>query len=290
MEVNKKMERNEKPNRQYKDSVFVDLFTHYKEHMIVLYNALNEDNLPLSTPVENLKVMSTLYTSIRNDVSFLIGKRILILVEHQSTINNNMPFRLLLYVAEIYKQIVPEDARYAKDIEEIPMPVFFVLYNGGEPLPERSELRLSDSFMGIRKNAQLELVVPVLNINAGCNENIMNACGILKEYALFVEKVRQCVELYGEDGFETAIDYCIEHNILREYLTKQRKVVRNMLQNEYNYDLDIKVQRAEARKQAYAEGQLQERYEMAKRMKNKNCEPAFIMEMTKLSQQEIERL
>lgn len=90
----------------------------------------------------------------------------------------------------------------------------------------------------------------------------------------------------------------IEHNILKEYLTKQRKVVRNMLQNEYNYDLDIKVQRAEAsrkaRKQAYAEGQLQgqlqERYEMAKRMKNKNCEPAFIMEMTKLSQQEIERL
>ena len=35
--------------------------------------------------------------------------RLIVLVEHQSTINENMPLRLLEYVSRIYEQIVPSE-------------------------------------------------------------------------------------------------------------------------------------------------------------------------------------
>jgi len=36
-----------------------------------------------------------------NDVSFTVGDRLIVLIEHQSTINENMPLRLLMYVAMV---------------------------------------------------------------------------------------------------------------------------------------------------------------------------------------------
>ena len=46
-------------NRKYKDSVFVDLFSEdekAKENFLSLYNALHNTHLPLSCPVENIKL------------------------------------------------------------------------------------------------------------------------------------------------------------------------------------------------------------------------------------------
>ena len=250
-----RLHRRNNPNRQYKDSVFVDLFTYYKDYMVSLYNALSGERLASDTKVENIKLENTLYTNIRNDVSFLIDNIILVLIEHQSTINKNMPLRLLLYVAEIYKNILDEKIKYSREQEYIPTPMFYVFYNGKEEYPEKSVLHLSDAFKFKGRDVQLELDVHVLNINNGKNEELMEACKILKEYAMFVEQVRSHVEKEGVKGFSNAIRYCIEHDILKEYLTERFKVVENMLTGEYNYEMDIAVQRNEEYKLAYAEGE-----------------------------------
>ena len=143
----KKKRKIHKQNRQYKDSVFVDLFTYYEDYIVSLYNALSGEKLPENAQVENLNLKNTLYTNIRNDVSFLIDNIILVLIEHQSTINKNMPLRLLLYVAEIYKNILDEKIRYSREQQYIPTPIFYVLYNGKELYPENKTLRLSDAFI-----------------------------------------------------------------------------------------------------------------------------------------------
>ena len=81
-------------NRKYKDSVFVDLFSEdekAKENFLSLYNALHNTNLQLSCPVENIRLDNTLYMNIINDVSCLVDNKIIVLAEHQSTINENMP-------------------------------------------------------------------------------------------------------------------------------------------------------------------------------------------------------
>ncbi|MGP1438330.1 MAG: Rpn family recombination-promoting nuclease/putative transposase [Treponema sp.] len=251
----KKKRKLHKQNRQYKDSVFVDLFTYYEDYIVSLYNALSGKKLSENTHVENLNLKNSLYTNIRNDVSFLIDNIILVLIEHQSTINKNMPLRLLLYVAEIYKNILDEKIRYSREQQYIPTPIFYVLYNGKEAYPEESVLHLSDAFKVKGKEIQLQLDVKVININNGKNEKLMKACNILKEYAMFVEQVRKYVEKEGEAGFGNAIRYCIEHDILKDYLSKRFKVVENMLTAEYNYEMDIAVQRSEEYKLAYAEGE-----------------------------------
>ena len=245
----------EKPNRKYKDSVFVDLFTYYKDSIVLLYNVLQGTNLSADTKVENINLENTLYTSIRNDVSFLIDNTILVLIEHQSTINKNMPLRLLLYIAEIYKRILDEEIRYSREQEFIPTPVFYVFYNGKESYPERAVLYLSDAYRFKILDSQLELRVEVVNINYGKNEELMRACAILKEYSMFVEQVRKYVEKEGNAGFSSAIRHCIDAGILREYLSKRFKVVENMLISEYNYEMDIAVQRSEEHRLAYAQGE-----------------------------------
>ena len=81
-------------NRKYKDSVFVDLFSEdekAKENFLSLYNALHGTNLSMSCPIENIRLDNVMYMNIINDVSCLVDGKIIILAEHQSTINENMP-------------------------------------------------------------------------------------------------------------------------------------------------------------------------------------------------------
>ena len=70
-----------KHNRRYKDSVFVDLFSEdekAKENFLALYNALHGTNLPLSCPVENIRLDNVMYMSIINDISCLVDNKIIV--------------------------------------------------------------------------------------------------------------------------------------------------------------------------------------------------------------------
>ena len=90
-------------NRKYKDSVFVDLFSEdekAKENFLSLYNALHGTNLPLSCPVENIRLDNVMYMNIVNDVSCLIDNKIIVLAEHQSTINENIPSQRLYVLVQ----------------------------------------------------------------------------------------------------------------------------------------------------------------------------------------------
>ena len=90
-------------NRKYKDSVFVDLFSEdekAKENFLSLYNALHNTNLQLSCPVENIKLDNVMYMNIVNDVSCLVDNKIIVLAEHQSTINENMPSQRLYLLVQ----------------------------------------------------------------------------------------------------------------------------------------------------------------------------------------------
>ena len=72
-------------------------------------------------------------------------------------------------------------------IQKIPTPKFLVFYNGlDHKVPDRMELRLSDAYENPVDEPDLELKVTMLNINAGHNEELMNNCHVLWEYAEYV--------------------------------------------------------------------------------------------------------
>jgi len=280
-------------NRKYKDSVFVDLFSEdekAKENFLSLYNALHGTNLQLSCPVENIRLDNVMYMNIINDVSCLVDGKIIVLAEHQSTINENMPLRFLQYISRLYEKLQAPADRYLRKLSKIPTPEFYVFYNGTEDYPETTVLKLSDAFITKPEHAPLELTVRVLNINTDKANKILAACKTLEEYSLFVEEVRKQTRLDSENGFTTAVKICIEKGILKEYLMRKSREVINMLVAEYDYDTDIAVQRAEERQIAFADGSYQKAVETAKLMKYENLGIDLISKVTGLSVEEIKTL
>ena len=72
-------------NRNYKDSVFVDLFStdeKAKERFLSLYNALHGTQVHDVALLENIKLEQVMYMSFANDVSYLVENKIIVLAEH----------------------------------------------------------------------------------------------------------------------------------------------------------------------------------------------------------------
>ena len=294
-----------KHNRQYKDSVFVDFFgedKNAKANFLALYNALHGTELDASAELEPLRLEQVMYMAFRNDVACLVDGKIVVLVEHQSTVNANMPLRFLQYAARLYERIQNPRDRYLRRLKKIPTPEFYVFYNGEEDYPKKATLRLSDAFMTMPEKPSLELIVSVTNINYNKGNEILHTCKPLKEYTLFVDAVRKHTKLDSENGFRNAIKECIQNDILREYLQRKSKEVMNMLIAEYDYDVDIAVQREEEReialKEGIAQGEAkglseglhQKALETAKLMKQAHCKLDFITQITGLTEKEIKRL
>ncbi|UTC91347.1 Rpn family recombination-promoting nuclease/putative transposase [Treponema denticola] len=286
-----------KHNRRYKDSVFVDLFSEdktAKANFLSLYNALHGTHLDSSAELKPLKLEQAMYTKLSNDVSCLIDNKIIVLAEHQSTINENMPLRCLQYVARLYEQIQDPKAKYYRTLQKIPIPEFYVFYNGTAKYPVQKTLKLSEAYIAKSEQVPLELTVQVLNINTDKANKILMTCKPLEEYSLFVEAVRRHTALDKEKGFESAIKECIQNGILKEYLQRKSREVINMLLAEYDYDTDIAVQREESLmigiQQGFAEGSYQKALETAAAFKRLGLDIVKIAEGTGLSREEIEKL
>ena len=293
----------EKTNRNYKDSVFVDLFAHdvtAKENFISLYNALHGTNLDAkTTDVQPVMLERVLYMKYYNDVAMLIDGKIVILIEHQSTINQNMPFRFLEYIARIYEKITTKDEKFGRKLVKLPVPEFYVFYNGKDDYPTESVMKLSDAFMQLddelknqleNENYPLEISVKVININVDKENPILKRCEALKEYSEFIEQVRFNIENAVSEPLTTAIKEAIKKGFLSDYLNRKSTEVQNMLLAEYDYDTDIAVQRKEAFEDGISLGEKKPKLETAKVLKSAGIEINLIINSTGLSPEEIEKL
>ena len=236
--------------KKYKDSVFTDLFgsdRDGKKNFLELYNAFAGTDYKLEeVSLERKVIEQTLYKTFNNDVSWEIDGKLIVLVEHQSTINENMPFRCLEYVTRIYEGIVPIRKRYAEKVYKIPNPDFYVVYVGKDKLPPEQELRLSDAFYK-KDNSKLELVVKVKNCSDSKMLPISRNCDILKEYCQFIEIVENIYnKRFPKSSFKKAIEKAISQGILSDYLERKSREVINMLCAKYDYKMDIAVKQEEA--------------------------------------------
>ena len=265
-------------NRKYKDSVFTDLFgsdRDGKKNFLDLYNALAGTNYTLDdVKLERKVIEQALYKTFNNDVSWEVNGKLIVLVEHQSTVNENMPFRCLEYVTRIYEGIIPVKMRYAEKMFKIPNPDFYVVYVGKKDLPKEQTLRLSDAFYK-KDNSKLELVVKLKNCSDSRMLPINGTCNILKEYCQFIEIVEHNYNrLFPKRSFKKAIEIAMEQGILVDYLDRKSREVINMLCAKYNYKMDIAVKKEEA----FQDGQEQKAIEAAENLLKKNVSPEIISE------------
>ena len=216
-------------NRNFKDTLFRKIFDNKKD-LLSLYNALNDTEHTDEDLIEINTIEDAIYIGYKNDISFVIDSE-LNLYEHQSSVNQNMPIRGLIYLTELYKGYIERN---------------------GEP--ERRVMPLSDSYMTNDSNKDqepcLELKALLININYGCNKEIMNKCKKLMEYSQLIALIRkyydELVEKYAKLGIHKskkeifaeavslAIEEAIRNNILKEILRNNKAEVTNMLLTEFD--------------------------------------------------------
>jgi predicted transposase/invertase (TIGR01784 family) len=277
-------------NIKFKDSLFRSLFSK-PEPLRQLYSALTGVTIPEDVPITINTLEDVLFMGRKNDISFLIGDALVVLFEHQSTINPNMPLRMLDYIVPIYEKIIDERDRYSETPLELPRPVFFLLYNGEKSLPAITTLKLSDLFKEASvflspemQTLSLELVVTVININSEENAELLEKCTLLKAYVIFVRKVREYKKQTGslEEGIKLAIKYCCENDILKEYLEEHSVEVTNMLTIEWNQETALAVR--------FEDGKKEGKEEVARNALAEGASFEFVQRITGLGIETIKKL
>ena len=234
--------------RTYKDSLFRSIFKD-KKRLSRLYKALSGNEIsPKDITINTLK--GVFMNDVKNDISFRVGNRLVILLEHQSTWNPNMPLRFLWYLAKLYRLYVNKDMIYHAELLKIPTPEFYVLYNGTMDIPVFQELRLSDAFED--PGNAMELTAKCYNINYKEGLEILDTCYELKAYSIFIAIVRESQKkgLTLLQSIKEAVSYCETHDLMGKYFRIHESEVYDMV----SFKWDEKRAREIAKEEGITEG------------------------------------
>ena len=219
-----------------------------------LFNAVNSTNYESEDELEIVTLENAVYMSMKNDVSCLLDMNLQI-YEHQSTINPNMPLRNLMYITKQLEKLIVKKDLYGRKLITLPNPRFIVFYNGTDKQPETDTLYLSSAYEHKEKEVNLELKVLQLNINKGYNEDIKSKCPSLFQYMQYVDILRENRKTHPlKEAVIITVDYCIKHDILKDFLLANKSEVISMSIFEYDEELHKKTLRAEGYEDGFKEG------------------------------------
>ena len=230
-------------NKKHKDRLFRKIFEK-KEDLLSLYNALNGSDYTDPEELEIYTMDSFVYMGMRNDLSFLIDMTLNV-YEHQSTYNPNMPLRGFFYMSSAYQKYVALNKLdiYSSKRIPLPLPKYYVFYNGTRKMPDESTLFLTDSMPGTdaAEKSSAQFAAHMINVNAGHNSGIMKKCPKLYQYSLFTEEIRmnQKKGMALKKAVEQAVDSCIKKGILTDILLGNKAEVTDMILEEYDENLHI---------------------------------------------------
>lgn len=236
----------------YKDRLFRMIFND-KEKLLELYNAMNRSDYTDASELQVVTLENAIYLSMKNDVAYVLHDE-LSLYEQQSTKNANMPLRCLFYASDTYSILVKDKNLYGTKMLPLPSPTFVVFYNGKQKMDEEGELRLSDAFVKKQEIPNLEVIVKVKNINMGNSRELFEKCRPMRDYMIFVDKVRRySQEQPLEDAVERTIRECMEEDVMADFLKRNRAEVVKMCLYEYDEERQREFDREEGREEGRQE-------------------------------------
>ena len=284
-----------KIKRNYKDSTFRKLFND-KEKLIELYNALSGSNYGSDVEIEIITLENAIMGDRKGDVVFRIDGKIIVFMEHQSTINPNMPLRILIYIAKEYEKEFFSKDIYSKKRVMIPTPEVYVFYNGTEEAPISETLKLSDSYLKKCGKMSLEVKVDVININHEKGAEILKQCKTLNDYSLLIHTIREKEE-NGKQldvAIEETIKEFIKQGILVEFLKENGGEIMSFLFEELTREECEAIREQDGyfrgKEEGIKEGIKETSVLIAKKMKEKGEDIEKIILYTGLSVEDIENL
>ena len=208
--------------RTGKDSVFTHLFSE-PEYRFQLFQTLHPEikNVTMSDIIP-LTISNILLDQPYNDLGFLVGAILIILVEAQSTWSINILIRLILYVAQKYNDLI--NARgwnvYGTKALELPEPEFYVIYTGNrKERPE--EINFGRAFFGGRK----------VGLDATARVIYGGQDDIISQYVTFCHVLDEQYRKFGRtaEAVREAIRICMDMNVLKKYLEEREKEVIDIM-------------------------------------------------------------
>ena len=284
-------------NIKHKDRLFRFIFGNpeHKEWTLSLYNAISGTNYTNPEDIEFNTIDDIIYMGMKNDVSFLIMVLFVMnLWEHQASLNPNMPIRFFLHAGQLYEKYMKDNDiyRYGRTLHRLPKPKCVCFYNGMEEQPEEQILRLSDAFG--TEDGDIEVRVRMLNINYGSNRKLMEACRVLNDYALLIDRIRghQKAGKNLDKAVDAAIDEMPDDSLLTKFLLAHRAEVKGMYLTEYDEEKErlrairegLNEGRAEGRIEGHKEGVNATNERVATDMLRKNLPLTLIEEISRLSE------
>lgn len=294
MEVFMETKTTNPPKAKHKiyDSVFTNLFR-IPEYTLQLYQALHPEDT--ETTVEQLEIVTLeniLLNQSYNDLGFVAGKNLLILVEAQSVRSENILVRVLLYIAQsIHRYIInTEQNVYGKTKVSIPEPEFYVIDTDDAKKNRPSELILSKEFFGGKETG---VDVRVKMIYDGEPNDIIH------QYVTFTKNYKMQRRKYGKtrEAVLETIRICKDQDVLKDYLESRKEEVVDIMMNLYDeeyiaaaYEAEIRRESEEAGRQKGEEiGRLEVKKKIAQKMKLQGLSDAAIAEMLEVTVEMIQQ-
>ena len=233
----------DKINRNIKDSVFCDLFGR-PEYLIQLYRSLHPEDTEAQEDDLTIVTLSRLFVrEIYNDLGFLVGNRLLVLVEAQSSWSENIVVRFLMYLGETYRRYIEKNDLdlYTTKKVEIPKPELYVIYTGDRKEKPKT-ISLRDSFFGGTYSCVEVEAKVIYDSKKG---------DILNQFITFSKVFDQMRKQYPDDlrkAVQETIRICRAQDVLASYLAEEEAatVMFTFAAQEREYNKALRKEREES--------------------------------------------
>ncbi len=242
-------------SREHKASAFTAYFG-MPENAADLYRSLSHSKDICAGDIDFKTLQGVLFMARKNDLSFQVRRRVLVISEHQSTVNYNMPLRSAVYYGRTMEKIILPRDIYRSGRIPIPTPEFYAFYNGPKVQPQEQIMKLSDSYLAKTDEPMLELKVKMININPSAGHPILTESRSLYEYSYFIQKIRDYMkaDLERDEAIRQAMRDCLREGIMVDFIQEHGTEVINMLFTEFNMEDALEVRGEEKYEEGLADG------------------------------------
>lgn len=269
-----------KPNHVAKDNVFRSLFSE-PQYLLQLYQALHPDDTSVTEQDLQIVTMGQMFfNGSYNDLGFLVGDRLLILAEAQSTWSDNIMLRELMYLFGSYQEYLAsrDIILYGTRPVSIPKPELYVVYT-----KERGDhpewLSFSDIFFP-DEECCIDARAKVLYVDYSKT--------IVDQYIRFCMVFDKQRKIHGntEQAIMETIRTCRDENLLRDFLTRHEAEVSRMMGIMFSQEYVDRVKE----KQIRADERRESKLSIAINMLKLKLHLADIAKATELSVDEVREL
>lgn len=253
-----------------KDSVFSALFRE-KKYLIQLYRTLHpEDQEMTEDALTDITINNILTDGMYNDLGFMAGDRLMILVEAQSTWTMNIIIRALMYLAQSYHDYFDREGMdlYGSRKVKLPKPELYVIYTG-ERAAKPEVISLAEEFFQ-GEDCAVEVKVKMIYGDDSWKTPVSEdepEKDIISQYITFTKVYNEQRKLYQRTrkAIMETIRICKDRNVLREYLESREKEVVDIMMTLFDEERIMQIYVANKEKEAAEKATKEATQETAKK-------------------------